>query len=43
MTPLPPDQQRRIDELVAAAPPLSPAQQRIIQRALTGSPAARAA
>jgi hypothetical protein len=39
---LPPHVQARVDELVAIAPPLSPAQQRLIQR-LLGPHAAPAA
>jgi hypothetical protein len=35
---LPPNVQARVDELVAIAPPLSPAQQRLIQRLLGPRP-----
>jgi hypothetical protein len=34
MNKLPPNVQARVDELVEIAPPLSPAQQRLIQRLL---------
>lgn len=38
MTSLPPHVQARVDELVAVAPPLSPGQQAVIQRALAPVP-----
>lgn len=38
LPPLPPHVQARVDELVAAAPPLSPAQEQLIRPFFSGQP-----